>query len=96
MSLAGQEQTVNFLGMGAMEILVIFVIAFLALGPAKTIETARTAGRVLRDLRRTYNDVISAVSLEDDDRRSTGGRRPPSSSSESTTPPEDSTTQNPR
>lgn len=93
----------NFFGMGAMEILVIFVIAFLALGPAKTIETARTAGKVLRDLRRTYSEVMSAVNLDDDERRPSSGGRPGSSSTstgstppESTAPPEDSTPQNPR
>ena len=93
----------NFLGMGAMEIVVIFVIAFLALGPAKTIETARTAGKVLRDLRRTYNEVLSAANLDDDDRRPSPGGPPGSSSAstgptppESAAPPEDSTPQNPR
>jgi Sec-independent protein translocase protein TatA len=93
----------NFLGMGALEILVIFVIAFLALGPAKTIETARTAGKVLRDLRRTYSEVMSAVSLDDDEKRPAPGSRPRASTppdgpttTESAAPPEDSTPQNPR
>jgi len=58
---------VNFLGMGMPEIVVIFVIAFLALGPSKSIEMARTMGKVLRDLRRTFNEITAAVTLNDVD-----------------------------
>jgi Sec-independent protein translocase protein TatA len=53
------------MGMGMPEIVVILVIAFLALGPGKSIEMARTAGKVMRDLRRTFNEITAAVSLED-------------------------------
>jgi sec-independent protein translocase protein TatA len=56
---------VNFLGMGMPEIVVIMVIAFLALGPSKSIEMARTTGKVLRDLRRTFNEITAAVTLDD-------------------------------
>ena len=57
----------NFLGMGMPEIVVILVIAFLALGPSKSIEMARTTGKVLRNLRRTFNEITSAVTLDDVD-----------------------------
>lgn len=57
----------SFMGMGMPEIVVIMVIAFLALGPGKSIDMFRTAGRVMRDLRRTFNEVTAAVSLEDVD-----------------------------
>ena len=53
--------------MGMPEIVVIFVIAFLALGPSKSIEMARTMGKVLRDLRRTFNEITAAVTLDDVD-----------------------------
>lgn len=53
--------------MGMPEIVVIMVIAFLALGPGKSIDMARTAGRLMRDLRRTFNEVSAAVSLDDVD-----------------------------
>jgi sec-independent protein translocase protein TatA len=56
---------VNFLGVGMPEIVVIMVIAFLALGPSKSIEMARTTGKVLRDLRRTFNEITAAVTLDD-------------------------------
>ena len=57
----------NFLGMGMFELAVIFLVAFLALGPIKSVEMARTAGKVLGDLRRTFNEVIAATTLNADD-----------------------------
>ncbi len=57
----------NFLGMGMPELAVIFLVAFLALGPSKSIEMARTTGRLLGDLRRTFNDVIAATTLDAED-----------------------------
>lgn len=66
----------NFMGIGMPEMLVIFVIAFLALGPSKSIDMARTAGRIMRDLRRTFNEVASAVTLDDDDSSSSNRPRP--------------------
>ena len=57
----------NFLGMGMFELAVIFLVAFLALGPVKSVEMARTAGKVLGDLRRTFNDVMAATSLDAED-----------------------------
>ena len=57
----------NFLGMGMPEIVVILVIAFLALGPSKSIEMARATGKVLGDLRRTFNEITAAVTLDDVD-----------------------------
>ena len=55
----------NFMGMGLAEIAVVMVVAFLVLGPNRTINMARTAGKLLADLRRTFNDVAAAVSLEE-------------------------------
>ena len=57
----------NFLGMGITELAVIFLVAFLALGPVKSIEMARTTGKLLRDLRRTFNEVMAATTLDADD-----------------------------
>jgi Sec-independent protein translocase protein TatA len=54
----------NFLGIGVPEMGVIFLIAFLVLGPSRSIDMARTAGKVIRDLRRTFNDVAAAASLD--------------------------------
>jgi Sec-independent protein translocase protein TatA len=47
---------------------VILLVAFLVLGPGKSIEIARTAGKVINDLRRTFTDIVAAADLEKDDR----------------------------
>lgn len=53
----------NFFGVGFLELTVIFLVAFLVLGPGKSIETARAAGKLLGDLRRTLNEMTAAASL---------------------------------
>ena len=81
-SVTKEHPSLNFFGMGSLEVIVIFVVAFLAFGPSKTIEMARTAGKVLRDLRRTFNEVAASVSLEDNDNRPSRNNppRPPETS----------------
>ena len=54
----------NFMGVGLPEIGVILLVAFLVLGPNRSISMARTAGKVLGDLRRTFSEVAAAASLE--------------------------------
>ena len=54
----------NLMGVGLPEVGVIFLVAFLVLGPNRSISMARAAGKLLSDLRRTFNDVAAAVSLE--------------------------------
>jgi Sec-independent protein translocase protein TatA len=56
---------VNFLGIGLPEIALIMVVGFLVLGPAKTIEMARTTGKVWREIKNTVSDVTAAASLDD-------------------------------
>ena len=57
----------NFFGIGLPELAVIFLVAFLVLGPNRSIKMARTAGQVLSNLRRTFNEVAAATSLEQDE-----------------------------
>jgi sec-independent protein translocase protein TatA len=102
-----REGLLNLFGVGSLEIAVVFLVAFLALGPGKSIEMARTAGKFMRDLRRTFDEVTSAVSLEDDDKRpsqrtnaspprsQTGARPYEPPSSPASTPKEDSSPENP-
>ena len=54
----------NFMGMGIMELAAIFLVSFLVLGPSKSIDMARTAGKVIRDLRSAMSDLTSAVDLD--------------------------------
>ena len=57
----------NVFGIGALELLVILLVAFVALGPGKTVEVARTIGRMTREARRTFTDIMDAASLSDID-----------------------------
>ncbi len=75
----------NFMGMGMLEMAVILLIAFLALGPNKSIELAKTAGKVVGGLRRTFNEILSAANLEGEDRPRS--QRPNARSSESADDP---------
>ena len=54
----------NLMGMGPAEIAVILVVGFLVLGPSRAITMARTAGKLVGDVKRTLGDVASAVNLE--------------------------------
>ena len=51
----------NFFGIGTLELLVIFLVAFVALGPGKTVEVARTIGRMTREARRTFTEIMDAA-----------------------------------
>ena len=61
----------NFFGIGTLELLVILLVALVALGPGKTVEVARTIGRMAREARRTFTDIMEAASPDD---RPTGNR----------------------
>ncbi len=84
----------NFLGMGLFELAVIFLVAFLALGPVKSVEMARTAGKVLGDLRRTFNDVIAATTLDAED-LNVSGRAPTRNGSKPKDSPRDTSNDSP-
>lgn len=77
----------NFMGMGMFELAVILLIGFLALGPNKSIELARTTGKLVGDLRRTFNEILSAVDLEGEE--SPRYRRPSTRPSEPSDDPFD-------
>ena len=55
----------NIMGMGLLELGVVFLVAFLVLGPGRSIDMARKTGRVLGDLRRTFSEVTEAISAEE-------------------------------
>ena len=66
----------NFMGMGLLELGVIFLVAFLVLGPGRSIEMARTAGKVIRDLRRSMADITAAIDLEEQESSGTRKKGP--------------------
>lgn len=55
----------NVFGIGPLELLVIMLVAFIALGPGKTMETARVIGRMVREARRAFTDIMDAASFDD-------------------------------
>lgn len=55
----------NIMGMGLMELAVVFLVAFLVLGPGRSIDMARRTGKVLGDLRRSFSEVTDAISAEE-------------------------------
>lgn len=64
----------NVMGMGIMELGVVFLIAFLVLGPSRSIDMARSAGKLIGDLRRSFNDVMEAVNIEQEQEKGPRGR----------------------
>ncbi len=65
----------NLMGMGLMELAVVLLVAFLVLGPGRSIDMARRTGKVLGDLRRTFNEVTDAISSEE--RQRSHAQQPP-------------------
>ena len=65
----------NIFGIGTMELAVILLVAIIALGPGKTMETARTLGRIVREARRAFTEVMDAAALGDMDGDGDGGGR---------------------
>ena len=55
----------NVFGIGTLELLVILAVAFIALGPGKTVEVARTIGKMAREARRTFTDIMDAASVDE-------------------------------
>ena len=67
----------NFLGVGLPEMAVVLLISFLVLGPGKSIEMARTVGRIAGELRRSFSDLTAAVTLEEGQEGESSAARPP-------------------
>lgn len=51
-------------GIGTTEIIVIFIVALLFLGPKRLPELARTVGRAFADFRRTASDLQSHLNVD--------------------------------
>jgi Sec-independent protein translocase protein TatA len=65
----------NIMGMGMLELAVVFLVAFLVLGPVRSIDMAKRTGKVLGDLRRTFSEVTDAISTEE--RQRSHSQQPP-------------------
>ncbi len=49
------------MGIGFLELLVIVLVAVIVLGPAKAIDMARSAGKMLGEVRRSFTDLSSTL-----------------------------------
>ena len=83
----------NFMGMGIPELGMILLVAFLVLGPSRAINMARNVGKVLGDLRRSFGDVTSAMTVESIEQPTPAQNRdpdlPPGVPMRATLPPEE-------
>ena len=51
----------NFLGIGGLELIVVFLVALLVVGPVRLVEGARTARKYLTELRRQREELTQMV-----------------------------------
>lgn len=73
-------------GVGPLEVAVIILVAFLVLGPAKSIDIARQAGKIMRDLRGNFSEIVDAINPDNDPKATT--RKPLSPPHEPEEPPD--------
>lgn len=75
----------NFLGMGPLELVLIFALALVVFGPGRLPELARQIGRTMGELRRVSSDVTAefhrSLQTEADPPTSPVSASPPSSAS---------------
>ncbi len=64
----------GFGGIGFSEILIILVVALVVVGPGRTISMAKTAGKMMGEVRRAMSDLTNTI--EEEDRQSRPGDRP--------------------
>ena len=66
----------NLMGIGLPEMSVVLLIAFLVLGPGQSIEMARTVGKIVGELRRSFSDLTAALTLEEGQERGSPASQP--------------------
>ena len=55
----------DLFGIGLLELLVVLVVALMVLGPKKTVHMARSAGKMLGEVRRAMGDLSRAIDEEE-------------------------------
>lgn len=55
----------NILGMGFLELLVVFFIAFIVLGPERMVDMSRKAGRLVGDLRKMNSGLRETLTFDE-------------------------------
>ncbi|MBI4285469.1 MAG: twin-arginine translocase TatA/TatE family subunit [Chloroflexi bacterium] len=57
----------DFLGIGPLELLMIFIIAMLLWGPSRMVEIARNLGKAVHSFRKAASDLTTQVTKEVDE-----------------------------
>ncbi|MDP9342885.1 MAG: twin-arginine translocase TatA/TatE family subunit [Actinomycetota bacterium] len=73
---------------GPAELIVIFLVALLVVGPKRLPEVGRSIGKALREFRRTTEEVRSTFEASLDDEPSSNGEGPPARLAEPDDPDE--------
>ena len=55
----------NILGMGFLEIIVIFLIAFVLVGPDRMVEMAKKAGKLVRELQKLSEGLQESIAMSE-------------------------------
>ncbi len=58
------DGAMDFLSVGASEILMVLLVALLVVGPNKVVGMAQTLGKVMRSIRKASGELTSAVTRE--------------------------------
>lgn len=58
------DGAMDFLSVGASEILMVLLVALLVVGPNKVVGMAQTLGKVMRSIRKASAELTSAVTRE--------------------------------
>ena len=55
----------DFLGIGPIEVLIILLVAYLVLGPARMVSVARSLSSFVQEVRRTTSELPNLLELEE-------------------------------
>jgi Sec-independent protein translocase protein TatA len=68
----------DFFGIGAFELVIIFLVAFLVIGPGRMVGFGRTLGRLSQKVRKVSSDFTSVLTkevIEDEERDKDKGKK---------------------
>ena len=59
-----ERDTMDLMGVGTAEVLMILLVALLVIGPNKVVEFARTMGKIVRTIKKASFDMTSSLTKE--------------------------------
>ena len=60
----------DLMGVGTAEVLMIFLVAILIIGPGKIVEFARTMGKIMHTIKKASFDLTSSITKELEEEKS--------------------------